>query len=343
MKKISLILNLLLITGSVSYSQEFTWRTRLFTFFDNIEFGRSAFKIPQTMAGVMIAPEAGFVWDSVNGINAGINLMHEFGSSKAVDRIYPTAYYSYNKAHLKFNMGAFPRSLAVEDYPHLFFQDSISYYRPNINGVSLKVGNDKGYLNLWLDWTGRQSNSVREAFFVGLSGRYRYNILYVQHFDYMFHFAGKSNPVTSEALHDNLLFLTSAGVDLSGRTFFEKLDFNAGWAAGLERARADNTGWVLMSGFITEARVEYKYFGLYNSFFKGTGFMNYYNDHSIDLYWGDPVYRAGTYDRLDLYIKFLREKKVNIDFTLALHFLENRIYNEQLLKIKVNLNKFINK
>jgi hypothetical protein len=339
MKKISLIFNLFLVTCSVAYSQEFTWRTGLFSFFDNIEFGRSAFKVPQTMAGIMVSPEAGLVWDSVNGISAGVNLMHEFGSSKAIDRIYPTAYYTYSRGRVTFNMGAFPRRLAEEEYPHLFFQDSISYYRPNINGISLKLGNYKNYINLWLDWTGRQSNTVREAFFVGFSGRYAYNILYVQHFDYMFHFAGRANPATEEALHDNLLFQTSAGVDLSGRSFFDRLDINAGWVMGMERARADNTGWVYMSGFITEARAEYKYFGLYNSLFMGHGLMNFYGDHSNELYWGDPVYRAGTYDRLDLYIKFLKEKKVNIDLTWAFHFLEGRIYNEQLLKIRVNLNK----
>ena len=48
----------------------------------------------------------------------------------------------------------------------------------------------------------------------------------------MFHLAGKMDPVVEEALHDNLLFHTSAGIDLSGRTFFSTLEANAGWVSG---------------------------------------------------------------------------------------------------------------
>ncbi len=87
------------------------------------------------MAGVMIAPEVGFVWDSVHKIDIGMNLMHEYGSPNAIDKFYPTAYYEFNKGPVRFIMGAFPRSFAIENYPRLFFQDSISYYRPNINGI----------------------------------------------------------------------------------------------------------------------------------------------------------------------------------------------------------------
>jgi hypothetical protein len=339
MKKISLIYYLLIFLSSAAYSQEFTWRTGLFTFFDNTEFGQSEFKVPQTMAGVMIAPEAGLVWDSVQMVNAGISMMHEFGSLKAFDRICPTAYYTLYKGPLKFNMGAFPRSLAVERYPRLFFQDSISYYRPNINGILLELGKNKSYINLWLDWTGRKSDSVREAFFIGYSGRFTYNIFYVQHFGYIFHFAEKLNPVVYEALHDNLLFQTSAGIDLSGKTGFNKLEVNAGWIVGLERARTDNSGWISRNGLLVETKIEYRFLGLFNSFYKGSGLMNFYKDHGHDLYWGDPAYRAITYNRSDFYLKLLNNRTLDFELTYSLHFLESRIYHEQLIKLRVNLNK----
>jgi hypothetical protein len=65
--------------------------------------------------------------------------------------------------------------------------------------------------------------------------------------------------------------------------------------------------------------------------------MQFYNDHGNDLYWGDPVYRAKTSDRADIYLDFIRSSKINLELTYSLHFLEGRIYNEQMLKLKVNL------
>ncbi len=63
--------------------------------------------------------------------------------------------------------------------------------------------------NLWLDWTGRQSQTVHEEFFMGLSGKFKTGIFYLQHFGEMFHYAGKMDPVVEEPLHDNVLLFTS--------------------------------------------------------------------------------------------------------------------------------------
>jgi hypothetical protein len=342
MKTSFLILITFFLITIDAFAQQKECRLDLFTFFDNTEFGGSAFTIPQTMAGIMVAPEIGLMWDSVHKVNVGVNLMHEYGSPKAIDKFYPTAYYEFDRGPWRFIMGAFPRSRATEKYPRLFFRDSISYYRPNINGIFWEYRPNHNYINVWMDWTGRQSKTVNEAFFIGFSGRYNYGIFYLQHFGYMFHLAGKMDPVVEESLHDNLLFQTSAGIDLSGRTFFRTLEANAGWVSRLERSRADNTGWIKLNGFLMETRLEYKWFGLFNTFYSGDGMMYFYRQRGNELYWGDPVYRAKIYDRTDFYISFLQNRTVNIDLTFSLHFLENRIYNEQMLKVIVNLNSLRN-
>jgi hypothetical protein len=341
MKKFSLIFYPFLLFSSAVLAQQVTWSAGLFSFFDNVEFGKSAVKSPQTMAGVMIIPEAGLTWDTIHRVNIGVNMMHEFGSLNAIDKFYATAYYTYNSKPFRFIMGAFPRNMAIEKYPRLFFQDSISYYRPNINGMFLEYQADQNYINVWLDWTGRQSHTVHEAFFLGLSGRYNLGIFNIRHFGYYFHYASKTDPVFDEALHDNALFLTSAGIDLSGRFFPGRLEASAGWVSGLERARADNTGWIGMNGLLLEMRAEYKFAGLYNTFFTGDGLMQFYNDHGNDLYWGDPVYRARTSDRADIYLDLLKNNKVSLEITYSLHFLEGRVYNEQMLKLRVNLEGWI--
>ena len=55
-------------------------------------------------------------------------------------------------------------------------------------------------------------------------------------------FCREKDPVVDEALHDNILIMTSVGLDLSDKTPFDKLDINAGWVSGFDRARADMTG-----------------------------------------------------------------------------------------------------
>ncbi|OFY61444.1 MAG: hypothetical protein A2V64_12570 [Bacteroidetes bacterium RBG_13_43_22] len=338
MKKQILLLVSLLLIACKSFSQEKIWQVKVFSFFDNIEFGGSGVKMPQTMSGIMVAPEAGLRWDSVHRISAGVNLMHEFGSGTAIENFYPVAYYNYSKGPVRFLMGAFPRDYVTGKYPRLFFQDSVYYYRPNVEGISLEYSREEGYVNVWLDWTGRQALQVNEAFFTGLSAKYCQGIFYLRHFGYMYHFAGKKDPLIDEALHDNLLFHTSMGIDLSGKTFFERLDFNAGWVTGLERARADNTGWIKRHGMLIEAGAEYKGVGLFNTLYSGKGLMYFYSDHSTDLYWGDPAYRAGNYNRTDIYLKFFRARRVNMEFTWSLHFLESNMYHEQMLIVRVDLN-----
>ena len=201
---------------------------------------------------------------------------------------------------------------------------------------------DDYHLNVWLDWTGRQSKTVNEQFFIGFSGKYQTGIFYLRHFGAMFHYAGKMDPVVEEPLHDNLLFLTSVGIDLSGITGFNKLETNAGWAVREERSRAENSGWITLNGFLMETRVEYKWFGLFNTFYKGDDMMHFYSELGNKLYWGDPAYRSGTSDRADAYISFLRSNTVKIDLTFSLTFMEGRTYNEQMLKVIVNLNSLKN-
>jgi hypothetical protein len=338
MKKALLIYLLFHLISSAGFSQQIIWNAGIFSFFDNVEFGGSAVKVPQSMSGVMIAPEVGLRWDSIHRISVGVNLMHEFGSSTAIEKFYPTAYYDLCSGPFRFMMGAFPRDYVTNKYPRLFFQDSVYYYRPNREGMVLEFRKDRGYLNLWIDWTGRQSVNVNETFFTGISGRYNQGIFYARLFGYMYHFAGKRDPVIEEALHDNLLFHSSIGIDLSGKTVLDRLDINGGWVAGLERARADNTGWITMHGMLLETRIEFRGFGLFNTFYTGRGLMYYYGDHDTDLYWGDPAYRAKNYNRTDIYVSFFREQKITLELMWSLHFLESTMYHEQMLKVRININ-----
>ena len=277
MKTSFLILITSLLICSEAFSQQIDWNLGLDNFIDNTEFGGSDVKIPQTMAGVRVAPEIGFVWDTIHQIHIGADMLHEYGSPDAIDRVDPIAYYQFSQKGITFMMGAMPRLQITGTYPRIFFQDSILFYRPYINGGFVEYRKGQSYINAWLDWTGRQSETVHEAFYIGFSGRYNRGIFYIQNHSYIFHYAETLDPVVRVPLHENSLFLTSIGADFSRSTIFNRLEANAGWVLNLERSRGQ-TEWFSMNGFYMEARMEYRWFGLYNSFYIGDGLMYFYND-----------------------------------------------------------------
>jgi len=337
MKK-EIIIFLLILEGILInvFSQDFLWKAGVYNFFDNAEFAGSQFNIPQTMAGVHLAPEIGMLWDDNHRIFAGFDAMHEYGSDKAVDFFDPIVYYHFAGKQFRFFAGAFPRKQVLDKYPRIFFQDSINNYRPTVTGVFWEYDSGGNYMNVWLDWVSRQTHTRRESFFLGWSGKYNLQLFYGQHFGYMLHFAGVMEPVIHEGLHDNILTLTSLGLDLSSKTNFEQLEANIGWAAGLERNRSLGE-WHRPQGFLSEVKVEYKGLALNNTFYKGQSRQIFRNDCGSDLYWGDPMYQAKTYNRTDCSILFYKSDVVNIKMTWSLHFTERTMYHQQLFSASFEL------
>ncbi|MDR1556073.1 MAG: hypothetical protein LBS88_03440 [Tannerellaceae bacterium] len=309
-------------------AQPLVWKVGVHSFFDNMEFGGSAIRIPQTMSGVHLAPEIGLVWEDKHRIFAGTDLMYEYGSSKVIAYYAPLIYYEYAGELFRFYAGAIPRSIIPDRYPRMFFRDSIMNYRPVINGIFWEYGFGNNYANVWLDWTGRQTDTRREAFFMGWSGKYNYRRFYAQHSAYMFHFAKTRNPAADESIHDMGLLLTSLGVDYSGEAGFEKLEANLGWSMGLDRNRGVGV-WNKPQGLLSEIKVEYKGTGLFNTYYRGDAQQIYYNDFGSKLYWGDPAYRSKAYDRLDLYICFINTGVVKLKFIYSMHFMEKQLYHGQ--------------
>ena len=331
MKKINLFL-LLAICVKISIAQDVIWHVELHSFFNNTEFGKSAVKHSQTMTGVSFAPQIGLSYQEKHRMLLGVNAIHEFGSHKAIDYAFPMAYYHFKGNPFTFYMGSFPRKGLIDNYSRMFFKDSVGYYRPVINGLLWEIRSSKDdFFNVWFDWTGRQTYNQRESFFMGWSGKYNHNLVYIQQFGYMFHYAGSLNPTLYEPVQDNGLILTALGLNLSENTFFDELDINAGWSVGLERDRGSSNRWINPNGFLSEIRAEYKYFGVFNTLYKGEKQQKSYKIHENNLYWGDQTYRVNTYNRTDFYVNFIKNKAVNVKFIYSFHFMENRTYHEQTL------------
>jgi len=331
-----LLLILIFCFPTMLLSQEFVWKAGVNSFFDNQEFAGSSVQDDQTMAGVRISPEIGFSWQGNHRIFAGFDAMREFGSNKIIDFADLIAYYDFSGERFRFYMGAFPRRMALGNYPRMFFADSIGYFRPVLNGLFWEYFKNDNYLNVWLDWTSRQTAEVRETFFMGWSGRYNWNIFYAQHFGYMFHFAHRADSPRGN-LHDNGLMLTSFGIDFAQKTNFSKLEANVGWSVGLERNRGGDNRWHTPNGFLSELKIEYRGLGIFNTFYAGGKQQIFYDEYGNSLYWGDRFYRTKRYNRTDLYYSFFRTNVVNLKFVYSFHFAERNMYHQQVLLASFNL------
>jgi hypothetical protein len=344
MNKFSLTLFFFVFAGVFTslFSQDVVWKMGVHSFFDNAEFSGSSVQNSQTMGGAHFAPELGLSWQNKHRLFGGIDVLHEFGSNKAIDYYDPILYYEYTGKRLHFYMGTIPRQFVLDKYPRMFFQDSVMNYRPVINGFFWEFKSAANYANIWLDWISRQTKERHESFFMGWSGRYNRNIFYLQHFGYMFHFAKVKDPVVEESVHDNGLVLTSLGLDLASTTGFENLEANVGYSLGLDRERSRNF-WNVPKGILAEVKVEYRGIGLFNTYYKGNRQQVYYSDHSNELYWGDPIYRSNEYDRIDFFINFIKSDVVKIKFAYSLHLTEKQMYHEQSIYATFDLDNLKNK
>jgi len=344
MKKYCIALLLFLGAGASGFSQDILYKIGLHNFFDNNEFAGCPVGFSQTMAGVHFAPQIGLGLDSVHRIFVGVDAMHEYGSTQAIGYYDPIAYYEYAGKVFRFDMGAFPRAMALDKYPLFFIQDSINNYRPIMNGVFWEfTPQDGDYINTWLDWTSRQTYTRRETFYAGWSGRYHWKVLYGQHFGYIYHFASNANPDDHTPVHDNGRIWTALGVNLASKTPFDKLDFNAGWAVGLERDRAAIDKWIALQGLLLELRVEYRGIGIFNTFYRGASQYKYYDAYGSQLYWGDRLYQATHYDRLDMYVTLMKTSNVFLKFSFTLHFVDSGMFAEQQFTATYDLDNLKNK
>jgi len=326
--RLKFLLGFLLFSCLISrvQAQELEGNLNLHTFADNREYAKSN-RFSQTIFGLRFAPEIGLRLDTVHRLRIGLNALHEFGSSKFTNKIDPIAYYEFKQESWNFFMGMFARRGLVDDYPRALLKDTFNYYRPNVEGMLLKYQNANWKQVLWIDWTSRQTATDRENFIFGLSGTYKKDLFFVSHYAMMLHNAGPAVPIPNDHVEDNGAAIVRAGLDLSHRTFLDSLTFSAGGMMSFERVRSVG-GWKTPKGVLLDLQMEYRRFGVINSFYKGEGHR---------LIYGDQFYSAKTYNRMDLYWRPRIYKGIEGQFTLSFHFLDGVVDNQQAFGIRYNI------
>ncbi len=312
-------------------AQDFGWNVYFHGFADNREYAKSG-RYSQSILGTRIAPEVHLSLDSTHFLHAGVNFLHEFGSrGTAADQLLPTLYYNYKQTGHDFYIGMFPRKDLLAEYPRALLNDTLAYYRPNIEGMLWRYSGSRFHQQIWIDWTSRQTETEREQFMVGISGRVHMGRLYLAHNVTLWHDAGRKNNTDEHEMpvRDNGAALLKLGADLSPLVFLDSLDISAGGTIGYDRLRGIY-GWRLPKGFIGDLYAEYRKIFIANTVYAGEG---------MDVAYGDRFYNANFYDRLELGWKPLQYKGLEGKFTLSFHFTPGAIDNQQQFTLQYHLSR----
>lgn len=319
------------------FSQSLEWKAGLNYFFDNTEYAKSTLTVDQTMTGVHFTPQIGFSFDSIHSVFAGVDLLKISGSQNVIDILQPVAYYRYHTKKVNFYAGSFLRSELLSNYSDLFFQDSINYFRPTMQGIFWEVGPKNAYFNLWLDWTGHQTALNRETFFVGASAHKSVGVFFADFQSYMFHFATTRPNTQGYSVCDNLLGHFSLGVNYSNPTGLDTLLFAVGVLAGGERDRALTDGLHVPVGVVLRLNAEYKGFGTQNMLYAGQPRNVFYKNYNTAMYWNNPFLQSGFYLQSKWFLDVIRSGSVNGRLNLNMHISEGKVMYEQVFTLKANL------
>lgn len=280
-------------------------------FLDNREY-KDFIDRSHTYSGVRTALDLGLNLDSLNHFIVGVNAIHEFGAKPYFLKANPIAYYSYTSKNLLFNAGAFSREGLLTDYPRALLNDTLRYYRPNVEGLLARFHNDHFTETGWIDWVSRQTNTEREQFLFGFSGKYRPSLtgpFYVSHYFLLLHDAGPGVPIPNDHIADNGGGQIRLGLDLSHKTILDSLSFEAGGMMSFERVRGVD-GFKKPAGFVSSVYLSWRRFALFDEFYKGQG-------SHID--YGDSFFEKKTYNRLDLIFTPFLSGRVKGQFIFSFH------------------------
>ena len=325
----------------------FVYDARAYTYFDNLEFGSNCpYTQSQTMAGIRLSPEIGIVWGPFK-LSVGAHAQKRFGTKRFIDDFDFTAYFRYReqrgRVHHDFLMGAFPRGGLIDEYHNLYFRDSINYRRPNLNGIYYNIRGRHNYLSLWLDWTGWQSSTERETFFVGLSGMQRAGRWFVAELmGYYFHYANTTPRSGDGCVHDNAQAQLTAGIDIcpgliTSRRADDRLLLKAGLMFGYERKRDDVTPAKTPLGLIAELNAQIWHVGTHTIYYYGQPRQTVETDVHTATYWGNPLLQSKSYLQSLIYYQLFNRQHVSARIGWTFHLVGTKLYHQQSLHLNVNL------
>lgn len=342
MKRIKLLLIFSIASLATTFAQSYDLKAGVNYFFDNTEYGRSTYTIPQSMTGTHFNAALKFNFDSIHSLYAGGDVLTLAGATNSIEKFSPIAYYKMHKNNESFYAGAFPREKLLSNYSSFFFQDSVANFRPMMHGFYWTMGDSTKFFNLWLDWTGFQTTTTSETFFLGGSGLYTMKNFFVEFQSYMFHYANTKPGIPDFHVNDNVQGQLALGYQLNNRIGLEKISLSAGVLAGYERERGVSEGSTPV-GLVSHLLVEHKYVGLNMLFYAGDKRMVNYGKYGNRVYWNNPFLRGSSYLENRIYFKVINHKNIDGKLAFHFHFSQGQMMYEQLFTLRSSLDNILSR
>ncbi len=279
-------------------------------FLDDHEYD-ALIPLRKTNSGTRTAIDVGYNVDSLNSFVVGTNALHEFGGVPYFVQVNPVAYYKFQNKKILFNAGEFPRDSLLQLPRGLYNVDSAQYYRPNVEGLLLRVKSKFGFETGFIDWISRQTPTNRNQFMAGELGIFFPNpghAFYISHAFLFEHNAGSKSDTAAD-IQDSGGAQLRLGLDYSHKTIFDSLRFEAGGQFTEHRIRSQYQ-FQASYGFVATVYIGYKRFSLEDQFYDG--------DPS-DLTYADPFYTKPIFNRADFMYTAFIGKHLKGQFFLALY------------------------
>lgn len=310
--KHQLIIIILLLISCHSFAQKLEYSVLFHGIGDNREFAGSGKANSQTILGERTSFELGTTIDEQHQFRIGLSHLFEYGSDLDYNKPQLTAYYHFLDKKSEFYFGAFPR-MDLIDYPLAMLTDTLQYYRPNVEGMYGKYQWNWGYQAAFIDWTGRQTETVHESFLAGSAGKIKLQPFFFENYLIMYHYAGTLYRNPNFHIQDNSAVSFYLGSDLTTILPIHKASIKVGTLGSFFKERNVNEEFISAWSFVGEFYGEIKNFALRASLHQGQG-------HQITM--GDRFYDVGSYLRTDVYWKFINSKHVQGKFNLSFHLVD---------------------
>ena len=316
-----------------------TWSFDFGSVFDNRE-GDNKYAEAKTFFFTNLAVEGGIKFTKHDRISAGAVWNQPVANDIDDATVRPIVYYRHSERLWGLSLGMFPRTQLREQLPGFLWSDSLTYFQHNIRGALVQYHSDKAFIDFYLDWRQRQTETKREQFNIVFHGEWRprASTFLVGGHLMMNHYALTKNAPDDMHIVDNFMVNPYVGLDFSRHTSLDSLVVKAGALATVERNRANGSGWKTPVGGWVELLGEWKWLGLKNSFYAGGRLMPSYGEFGASLYQGEPYYQSKFYNRTDVYAHIVLNKWVDLQASLDFNIAQSSFIFYQRLSVRVLLN-----
>jgi hypothetical protein len=248
-------------------------------------------------------------------------------------KVNPVAYYKFTNSRWLFNAGEFPRTGLLDNYPRALLNDTLMYYRPNVEGLLLRYQTPHFMEMGWIDWVSRQTDTAREQFLFGLQGKYRPSLsgpFYIVHYFLLEHNAGAAVLLANDHIQDNGGAQLRLGLDLTkNQKFLDSLSFEAGGMVSLERTRGVD-GLQTPAGFVFSGYASYWRIAIFEEFYIGKG---------SHINFGDAFYEKHFYNRIDFILTPFSAKGLKGQFVFTMHKTPGFTSNQEAFRVTYDLGR----